>query len=76
MSNNIADDGEVYRLYKMLNATWEKTSYVGNKETLFKIWRSLCQSNIYLFDVRKEDIDKEKNNLNILRGKYVRRISY
>lgn len=56
MCSNITDDDEVYRLYKMLNATWEKTSYVGNKETLFKIWRSLCQSNIYLFDVRKENI--------------------
>ena len=66
MCSNITDDGEVYRLYKMLNATWEKTSYVGNKETLFRIWRSLCQSNIYLFDVRKEDIDKEKNNFEII----------
>lgn len=46
---------EQFRLYKMLNGTWEKTSYVGNKETLFKICRSLGKSNIYIFDVRRED---------------------
>ena len=59
------DERKAYRLYKMLNGTCEKTSYVGNKETLFKIWRSLSTSNIYLFDVRREEkgsnYEKEEN---------------
>lgn len=43
-----------YRLYKMLDGHWAKTSYIGDRETIMKIWRSLSTSNIYLFDVRIE----------------------
>lgn len=43
-----------YRLYKMIDGHWAKTSYIGDRETIMKIWRSLSKSNIYLFDVRIE----------------------
>lgn len=46
---------EQYRLYKYLNKGWEKTSYVGDKDLMCKIYKSLSKSNIYLFDIRKEE---------------------
>ncbi len=43
-----------YRLYKCLNKRWEKTSYVGEKELMLNILRSLSHSNIYRFDIKEE----------------------
>lgn len=51
----------------MLNGSWEKTSYVGNKKTILKIWKSLSYSNVYLWDIR---LDKEiKLNKEIIKYK-------
>ena len=57
MNNSLimrGDKLEQYRLYKYLENGWEKTSYIGDKVLMFKILKSLSNSKIYLFDVRKE----------------------
>lgn len=43
-----------YRLYKKLNDRWEKTSFVGDFNTIYKIWRTLRHSNVWTFDIRIE----------------------
>ena len=43
-----------YRLYKKLNDRWEKTSFVGDLNTIYKIWRTLSHSNVWTFDIRIE----------------------
>ena len=43
-----------YRLYKKLNDRWEKTSFAGDLNTIYKIWRTLSHSNVWAFDIRIE----------------------
>ena len=43
-----------YRLYKVINDNWIKTSYVGNKQLMYRMRKSLSGSNSCQFDIKRE----------------------
>ena len=43
-----------YRLYKKINGTWEKTSYVGDRILMIQIMSNLSESKTE-FVIRKEE---------------------
>lgn len=43
-----------YRLYKKINGTWEKTSYVGDRILMIQIMANLSESKTE-FVIRKEE---------------------
>ena len=43
-----------YRLYKKINGTWEKTSYVGDRILMIQIMANLSKSKTE-FLIRKEE---------------------
>ena len=45
---------EQYRLYKKINGTWEKTSYVGDRILMIQIMTNLSKSKTE-FLIRKEE---------------------
>lgn len=45
---------EQYRLYKKINGTWEKTSYVGDRILMIQIMSNLSESKTE-FVIRKEE---------------------
>ena len=45
---------EQYRLYKKINGTWEKTSYVGDRILMIQIMANLSKSKTE-FVIRKEE---------------------
>lgn len=45
---------EQYRLYKKINGTWEKTSYVGDRILMIQIMANLSESKTE-FVMRKEE---------------------
>ena len=43
-----------YRLYKIIDDNWFKTSYVGNEKLMNRLRNSLSRSNICQFELKRE----------------------